>query len=305
MTKAVFLIDGGPKIGLGHLRRSQRLMEAMAQRNVDCQLFLPDDMLSFRDDAKSWPGDLATLPAADIIVADSYRLPPDKVATWSRQYRLRVIVDDLADRILPAEVVINHNVNADELDYSAWKASRVLAGLSWSLVDPSFIAARDRRTAKSLNTILISFGGVAGDHGVETARAILTLAPDCMIHLVVPPKAAMPTWEHPNLTLLQAPDMATAMSDASIYVGAGGVTALEASAAGMALAVCCLYDNQIGVITRLRNMGLQAFPQYDPAQLAAAAAQILASPRRDNPLTEAFDGQGADRAADAILTMRA
>jgi len=305
MTTAVFLVDGGPKIGLGHLRRSQRLMDAMAQRQVSCRLFLPDDMLSFRADAEAWPADLEALPAADIIVADSYRLPADKVAAWSRHFRLRVIVDDLADRILPAEVVINHNVNADALDYSAWKAHRVLAGLSWSLVDPSFIAARQQRAAESLHTILISFGGVAGDHGIETARAILAAAPDCKVHLVVPPKAAMPAWQHPNLTLLQAPDMARAMASASIYVGAGGVTALEASAAGMALAVCCLYDNQIGVITRLRDMGLQAFSHYDAAQLAAAAVQILTTSRRDNPLTEAFDGRGADRAADAILTMLA
>lgn len=304
MTTAVFLLDGGPRIGLGHIRRSMRLMSALSAAGVTTRLFVPAEVAwpqAWGPRAEPWPADLADLPAADIVVADSYRLPEAAVRAWGRRFGIRVIVDDLADRALPAEVVLNHNINGASLDYSAWNAQRVLAGPQWALVDESFHDLRAVRSPDSSTRILVSFGGVESAAGAETAKAVFDRLPSASVDLVVPPGAAMPDISHPGLRLLPAPVMVDAMSNTGIFVGAAGVTVLEASAAGMSLCVCALYDNQAGVVAELCRLGFRAFANYDAGALAEAAVEEVRVGGCRNALSDLIDGQGAQRVARVLL----
>ena len=304
MNSAVFVLDGGPRIGFGHVRRGARLMAAMTGAGVSTRLFVPADAVlpeSWGLCAEPWPSDLSDLPAADIIVADSYRLTEQVVRNWRQRFGRRVIVDDLADRILPAEFVLNHNVNGQFLDYSAWRGAQVLAGPQWALVGEDFRAARHLRPSDMNTRILVSFGGADNAAGGETVHALFECMPSASVDLVVPPGAAVPNIRHPGLRCLVAPEMTEAMAGTGILVGAAGVTVLEAAAAGMSLCVCALHDNQTGVVSGLKRLGFTAFSGYDPRDLAAAAAEEVRAGGCRNMLSDVVDGQGARRVAHVLL----
>jgi spore coat polysaccharide biosynthesis predicted glycosyltransferase SpsG len=304
MTQALFVIDAGPTIGLGHLRRSLRLMEALKTQGVTCRLMLPGNTVLARgwDLAwEPWPTDLFRLPAADMIVADSNRLAPSVVEAWAGLCRLRVVFDDLAARVLPADVVINHNLYAGDLDYSPWGAKRVLAGLDWLMVDSAFVVAKSKRNPKALSRILVSFGGTDATAGPQTVKALLAANAEVEVDLVIPPGAAPPDFQHERMRLLMAPDMAEAMTEIGLYVGGAGVSALEATTAGLSLAVCAFTRDQLLATAYLRRYGVVAQDSFNPTALAESSLGLLSSGSIGNPFTNLIDGKGPERAAAAVL----
>lgn len=302
MKEALFLADGGPNIGLGHIRRCQRLAAAFADIGFHCRMLVPNPALAQCPGTDAWPADLRDLPQADVVVADSKRITQGHCEAWGAAGYLRVIVDDLNDRHLSADVVLNHNVYAASLDYSAWEARRLLLGIEWAIVDQSFAAAILRRSAVASRRILISFGGIAGSHAEDVARRLLRCSADIAVFMVIPPGAPEPALADARLTLLRAPDMAAAMAATDIYVGAAGITAMEAATAGMSLAVCALYPDQRLAVSQLSALKIAAFTEYDAAVLAQAAIDLTSCPT-GNPLAGRIDGSGADRVAAEISSL--
>lgn len=123
MGTAIVLADGGAEIGLGHLRRSLVLSSALTRHGWTVQLLVPDEgrrsLARHADvEAAPCPAELHELPAADLLVADSYRTDRPLCLAWKDRFAARVHIDDLADRPLDAELIVNPNIYGPELDYS-------------------------------------------------------------------------------------------------------------------------------------------------------------------------------------------
>jgi UDP-2,4-diacetamido-2,4,6-trideoxy-beta-L-altropyranose hydrolase len=302
MTKAVLFADGGAGVGLGHLRRTVQLMNALTYEGVGCRMFAPAGVQFSAPglSLEAWNPDDDS--RADFLVVDSYRLGADDVAALRKRFPMVVAIDDMADRNLLTDVVLNHNFHAATLDYSGWRARRTLLGPQWSLVDPGFSATRSRSKPPAPKRVLVSFGGVPTDHGEKLARTILRLSKTVVVDLVVPPQADPPSETSARLRVLRAPDMVEAMAQAHVYVGAAGVTALEAAAANVPMVVCALWDNQLPVIGALTAAGVPAFPQFMAEEMSQAAL-AEADRNGDSPVGSLFDGRGPQRAAVSILEL--
>ena len=309
--EAIILADSGPQVGLGHLRRSLVLATALGAAGASVRLLTPDDeaqRIARRSVAATapWPRDLSELPLADLLIVDSYRIDADTCRRWRSRFRIRVLVDDLADRDLDADIIVNPNSYAELLNYQDICSCTVLAGPDYALVDPAFAELRRLRRSDG-RRVLIAFGGTDdGTLGAAAAAALLRRS-DARVDLVASPLCpvgaaaqALARAESGRLRLHHRASMTDLMAKAVLYLGACGSTVWEASAAGLGLVVARTADNQALAQADLARRGMAAFEACEAERMPEATARWLAAPA-PNPLSTAIDGRGAARAAAAIL----
>ena len=297
--RVTHLVDCGQQAGLGHLRRQLVLADALSSRGAVCRFGLSDP--EPRIDlgaavAEVFPWDRSDLPrgGADALVVDSYQVDPARLA---RGGPVLAVMDDLADRPMAADILINHNAYGESCDYRCYDVGKVLAGPRFSMVSKSFPALRGTPGT----AILVSFG--ATDDGrlsrdlIAALRAQLPHVPILVALMGVAPdhRAAL---ENLGAELRVSRPLEEAMAEARIYVGSAGFSLLEALAAGRPPIACCIADNQRLNVDFLLRYGLPAFEQPSPAEMARAAARCYASPQRVK--VAEFDGLGAERVAQEI-----
>jgi spore coat polysaccharide biosynthesis predicted glycosyltransferase SpsG len=309
MIRASFVIDTGPTVGLGHLSRSLILLDALARQGVACRLYCTDPAAarSLERDAEPTPQPLSGLPKTDLIVCDSYRLGAADYMAMRSQARLLAALDDTADRPLPVDIVINHNLYAPQLDYAAVSPAKILAGPDYALVNDKVIAAAHQHAKQAPdNTVVISFGGTDdGTRAAETAIALLPLT-DARLDLIVAASRtpcgainALPRKYPGRVVLHHGADVPALLARAKLYVGAAGMMSFEAFAIGVNLVVVPIAENQRPGAEALKNYGHDMAPSYDPAWLAKLAAWRLKTP--PSIRLAPIDGKGPDRLADALL----
>lgn len=307
--RASFVVDSGPTIGLGHLSRSLLLLDALARKGVACRLFTADPAAadSLGRDAEPLPHPLAHLPKTDLVVCDSYRLSEQDFAALRGRCRLLAALDDTAERPLPVDIVINHNLYAAQLAYEAVSTAKVLAGPDYALVnDKVMAAAHDHRTRAPDNAAVISFGGTDdGTLAAQVAAELLARSDACLDVIVAAsrePGAAIRALveRHPDRVILHhGADVPALLARARLYLGAAGMMSFEAFAIGLNLVVVPIAENQRPGAEALLRYGHEMVPQFDAARMAALAAQRLKSPP---VITLApIDGKGPDRLAAALL----
>ena len=297
--RVTHLVDSGPQVGLGHLRRQLVLAEALTARGAICRFGLSDPQVGIELPAcvaATFAWDCRELPreGVDALVVDSYRVDPTLLEPGRP---VVVAMDDLAERPLAADLVVNHTAYGDLCDYSAYRAGRLLAGPRFAMVGAAFRALRERSAAG----LLVNFG--ATDDGrfalplVVALRSCLPQVPILVALMRVAPeqRAAL---EALGVDIRVARPLEEAMAEARVFVGAAGVSLLEALAAGRMPVVCAIADNQRINVEFLRKRGLPAFPQSDPQAMAQAVLECYPSPVA--VAVPELDGLGAERVAEAI-----
>jgi UDP-2,4-diacetamido-2,4,6-trideoxy-beta-L-altropyranose hydrolase len=308
-----FITAAGPGIGLGHLRRCSALASALSARGV-----IPRLIVDGRVDA-SGTVDLASIPwirepalavealeqwKAGAVIVDAYDADETLFAALRLKIGLVVAIDDLADRRLPVDVVVNGSVAAGASAYRVLPDTTLLLGSRYALLDPAFAAPPPARpVAARVQRALITLGGDAPAEALEAAvRALRTAAPLAAIDLVVGPftragdgdDAGVTT--HRGLTSLRA-----LMITADLAVCGGGMTLSECLATGTPTVAICLASNQRPNINALRAAG--AIVVGDDG-LEAAVRQVAESPTLRETLAARgralVDGAGANRVASAV-----
>lgn len=310
-SQVLFVCDGGPEIGGGHVMRSLSLAQALIEAGAACA-FLDGPAVSSVLDAFAPPEVLrVTDPAAypcDWVVLDSYRATLDEEAGWRTASRLAVI-DDLG-RAHEADLVIDPSFGAHP---SAYGPVRAVTGPMYALVRPAFAALRQQalsRRADPPRRALIAFG--LTDVGGITARALDILLPLAEgVALEVVTGSGAPSL--PQLRKMAASgavhlhvdlrDMAALSARADIAVGAGGGSIWERAVLGLPSIVLALAQNQVPMTRALDEAG--ALMESDPDGLADVWRRLLSDADLRHSLSvnsaALCDGLGAQRAAQAIL----
>lgn len=308
--KAVFLTECGATSGLGHLRRCQVLARTMMADGWACRFALSDaNMVSAVQaegfDAQPWRDDGLDMAPADVLVVDGYHYDPQLFTRWRGHVGVSLVVDDLAEHPVPADVVLNHNVYGAELDYSAYGAKVVIGGPDYALVDAKFfLAAKKVRPLPA--HMLVSFGGIDdGRFALPVAETLLAGRVDVVVEVVISPAQtisadllSLKDQFCDRLVVHHGVDMADVMSRCHVLVGAAGLTVLEALAAGLELAVCATVDNQRINVAALRKLNVAAFDNFDPLALSVAALAAVMVERR--AVRAIVDNHGPKRIIDVL-----
>jgi UDP-2,4-diacetamido-2,4,6-trideoxy-beta-L-altropyranose hydrolase len=346
-------VDASMTIGLGHLKRCLSLAAALAARGagvrfvardlgVDvaantraagfaCEV-LPAPRGAVRPSAvphAHWAGVDAALDAEqtlqalgpcrpDWVLVDHYSLD----AEWHRALasgcgaRLAV-VDDVADRALAADVLIDHNHSADHrLKYGALLPAEaaILGGPRYALLGPSYATAPRYAFSPQVRSIGIFMGGAdAGGHSSGAWRA-------CREHAGFGGRIEIAaTHSNPHGAALRAlckADAATTLTLDSpsleaffarhdIQIGAGGGATWERCCIGVPTVASAIAENQLSVLVPLRDLGVLRVSSAAPSDLGRELRALIDQPALRESLAQRarqlVDGLGAGRVADYLI----
>lgn len=332
--------DAGPRIGSGHVSRLLALARAWNASGGRSVLLTYSPSAALRAAAGAAGAELVELPAAHpdprdlgaleaAVAASSGGKPWIAVDGYSfdsayyaavRAAGARVLaVDDtvrLAD--YPVDALLNQNPGAEAYEYPLPAEALALLGPRWALLSPDFAdVGANRRMSPHATRLLVSFGGS------DPADAS-TLAVNALKRLAAPPETVVVVGpDNPRADALtrlaaglpvrieRAADMPALMAWADAGLIGGGVTLLEACAAGLPSLAATLAPNQEPGSALLAERGavnlLGKADAISEPQLADALGGLLAAPGARESLAKAsrtvVDGCGTERVVGALKTL--
>jgi spore coat polysaccharide biosynthesis predicted glycosyltransferase SpsG len=190
---------------------------------------------------------LGEASAADIVIVDSYDVQARHLDALRRGGVRVLVLDDLADRPLPATWLLNPGVN-DATCYRGLTDANLLLGPAYALLRSQFRGLPPRPAFTRVRRVLVTFGG--SDSLGLTARAVRALdaIPGPLEVRIVAGLLAGAALSvsacHRVEVLRDVTDMAGLMQWADLAVSAAGQTIFELAAAGCPAVCLVAADNQ-------------------------------------------------------------
>jgi UDP-2,4-diacetamido-2,4,6-trideoxy-beta-L-altropyranose hydrolase len=333
----VLRADASASIGTGHLVRSRTLAEALMTRGWRATIAtreLPDELADglvragiailrvSGDAAGTEPTEIGAGVGGEVtlVVGDHYGLDSDWFDGMRRHLpgAALMAIDDLADRPLPVDLVLDQNLGASAARYATLvpPGTRILAGPAYALLRPEFAAARERGRTRdgTVERILIFFSGA--DAPDVTSRAVLGVAGiglpvDVVVGAAYPHLGGLEeivagqpaTRLHVNTAA-----MAELMDEADLAIGAASSASWERCALGLPALLVTLADNQVDAERLLVEAGAAESIGWHDALTAAdidrAVRALCADPGRVAGMASAAaavtDGRGTERVVAEI-----
>ncbi|WP_088281764.1 UDP-2,4-diacetamido-2,4,6-trideoxy-beta-L-altropyranose hydrolase [Ideonella sp. A 288] len=332
--------DASTALGWGHVKRCLALAQALRDRGADVRFVSsPGDLdvpamvaaAGFGGRCLRPTGDdaadtLAALGdwAVDAVVVDHYRLAAD----WHQRVRAATgaclaVIDDLADRPLAPDLLIDHNPAPDHA--AKYRAvlqceAELCGGPRWALLDAVYADHARHRLQPRVRSLGVFMGGTDADD--VSSWAVWACRHEAGWS---GPIEIASTSGNPSLGALQAlsaadagvtllldqPNLADFHVRHDLQIGAGGGATWERCCLGVPAIVLVCADNQRHSVPWLAEAGAALTGDAigrTPAQATALAAmvrQLIDSAAARETLHRGalalVDGQGARRVADRLL----
>jgi UDP-2,4-diacetamido-2,4,6-trideoxy-beta-L-altropyranose hydrolase len=332
--RILFVVDAGPRVGGGHVMRSLTLAGALGGQGAACAFMGPPAVSAVLDAfapgaarleaVSTEPRDLATAIGAeqfDAVVFDHYGLGAREHRAMG-QGRPVLVIDDLADRELGADVVVDSGPARKAEDYAGLvpEGARLLLGPNFAPVRPEFAALRETALAwrgEPVQRLLVSMG--LTDLGGITARIVERLRPrigeaglDIVLGAGTPSLAGLSKIARKDARLaihVDTPHMARLTAEADIAIGGAGSSTWERCTLGLPTLQVILAENQRAAAEAMVERGAAllvdaAVRDFD-AQFDRGLTRLLIDAKLRRKLaarsSELCDGEGAARTATAFL----
>lgn len=332
--RILFAVDAGPRVGGGHVMRSLTLAGALGAQGATCAFIAPPAVAALLDAfapaatrlaaASTEPRDLAAAVGAeqfDAVVFDHYGLSSRDHRAIG-QGRPALVIDDLADRPLGADIVVDSGPARRAADYEGLlpESARLLLGPNFAPVRPEFAALRETALAwrgEPVQRVLVAMG--LTDVGGITARIVERLrlrvgeiGLDVVLGAGAPSLAGLSkiARRDPRLALhVDTPHMARLTAEADIAVGGAGSSTWERCTLGLPTLQVILAENQRAAAGAVAALGAALVVDLAAADFEAQFDRGLTRLMVDDGLrrtlaersSELCDGQGAARTATAFL----
>lgn len=324
----LFLTVAGAGAGLGHVKRCAALGSALAGLGAHVRFAVAGDAERLGTmglplpglEALQWTG-AARLALgaverfrADLVVVDAYGATDDLLRALRTRGALVAAIDDLSDRELPVDVVVNGAYHAERSPYADVPGRLLLLGPRYALLDPAFAELPRRAIRPAVSRVLVTLGGEDAGTALDAAVAAVERAlPMAAIDLVAGPfahagfargsRVETPRVETPRIeTHRGLPSLRGLLLEADIAVTGAGMTLYECLAAGTPAVAVPLADNQRPNFDELTGVGLVLPGQPD---LSAAVERLASDAPLRASMTErgraVVDGCGAARVATELL----
>ncbi|KQY35783.1 UDP-2,4-diacetamido-2,4,6-trideoxy-beta-L-altropyranose hydrolase [Caulobacter sp. Root487D2Y] len=339
-SRILFITDAGPSVGGGHVMRCLTLARALEDAGAACTFLVTPAARAVFDAFGGGISHIVTDEVTqaelvecaaqvarthDAVVIDHYGLSaPDHRAIAGG--RPTLVIDDLADRPLAADLVLDSGPARKAADYDGLVPphAELLLGPSHAPVRPAFAALRKAALARRANAppvrrVLVSLG--LTDLGGITGRVVELMLPlmgEAVLDVVLGAGApSLPglsdlAVREPRLALhVDSQDMPRLTLEADLAVGAGGSTSWERCVLALPTLLLVLAANQGEASRALAGAdAVLALDVADPdfeAAFADAFSRLLADPLLRDRLSAASaaicDGRGAARVAAHFLDL--
>ena len=283
--------------------------------------------VTWRQDAEETIQVLTKYDKYNLLIVDHYALDHNWLASVRPYFANILVIDDLADRRLDCDVLLDQTFGrrVDDYQHLMPKYCKALLGARYALLRPQFAMRRQeaiiRRAGQSCtcDRILVSMGGMDPDdltsfvlHGLEKIPWLNSVAVDVILGSNAPnieevkknaSRSKLSVSVHSGID-----DMAEFMLKADLAVGAGGTTAWERCCLGLPTLMVITADNQKFLVKSLTSVGaavnLGESSQLTAESFAEAVDSLFRQEGRYKKMvTAAFaicDGLGAERVAREI-----
>ena len=352
MPRVAFRTDASSQIGTGHVKRCGALAAALLDLGADVLLvdrdhgIATEPMLDARIRKVRLPSPQGAMPASSVPHAawagvgqaedaeafiDAVKdFTPDWVVVdhyafdghWHDAVRSALgckilVIDDLADRSLSADIVVDHNLRADTRRFYQHRLTRpakVLDGPRFALLGPAYVKAPRYSFRDGVESIGIFMGG--SDFLSMSTVALDALDATGFVGSVeIATTSANPTLEslrirasaRPATSItIDQPDLAAFFARHDLQIGAGGGASWERCCIGVPTIATPWADNQKAVLEELSAAGAVTYVAKPlTAALTNAITQLIADPNLRRALATIsctlVDGRGAERVGLAML----
>lgn len=353
--------DASPRIGLGHVKRCLSLAQALLGAGAKICLVARDLGVDIRALARSydvevellappqqsvpaateiphahwaevtWQQDVADTVfalarrAVDWIVVDHYAFDARWHEAMRRQLGVPIaVVDDLADRNLSAELLVDQNHAADHRrKYQGRIASsaRILGGPRFALLSSAYRSAARYELNVTCRSLGIFMGGIdAANWSSVALRACrdqagfdgdIAIATTSANPNIAELRALCERWPRTTLEVDLA-DLSGFFARHDLQIGAGGGATWERCCIGPPTLAFVCAENQRVVIDELRELGAIATlpPTVEPSEqsIGAALRRLLSDADERRHISARaralVDGRGAERVAFYMAAAR-
>ena len=333
---AILRADAAQAVGSGHVLRCCTLAAELGRRGWTVELATRDLDPALARVARAAGASITALPpglapgdepaylatqaagAVALVVVDHYGLG----SAWHRAARgwagRLVAIDDLVDRELAVDVLLNPNLGMTAERYAGLlpPGTVMLAGPKYALVDPAFAAARRAGRARDgrVGRLLVFISGTDPQDATRRAAegaAVLGVPVDVVVGATYPHRDRLRAWaagRHGVEVHVDTREMAALMARADVAVGAAGTASWERCTVGLPTVLVIVADNQVENARRLEQAGaalnLGRVASVEATEISAALTALAADPSRVQAMSAAAaaitDGEGARRVADAL-----
>ncbi len=322
LALAAALREQGFAVEFLQRRQAGDAFDAVARAGFAAHAVPAPDPVEAASDARACHQVLGGRVAAELLVLDHYRLGADWVARMRAHARCVLVIDDLADRALGADLLLDQNWHDEPAQrYRGWlpPGALMLFGPGYALLRAEFATARAGLRVRDgrLRRVVIAFGGSdPADATGACVDAIHAARPDLQLDVIIgagaPQAAALQArWSStPGVEVTRgAQDIARRFALADVFVGAGGSMTWERACLGLPGITLPIADNQQALCQRLAQAGEGIdLGLFRPAALQAlmpALQSLDADPARLRAMGQGLaarcDGQGAARVARAVV----
>jgi UDP-2,4-diacetamido-2,4,6-trideoxy-beta-L-altropyranose hydrolase len=359
--KVIFRTDASVKIGSGHVMRCLTLADALREQGAECQFIcrkheghmmplierrsysvkaLPAPTNIFNSTADpahaawlgcDWEEDAEQTKQAvgadvvDWLIIDHYALDRRWHQDLRRSTKHLMIIDDLADRPLDCDLLLDQNFGSSPSRYAGLLSENCLQlhGPEYALLKPVYAERRAKMRQRSgdIQRVLIYFGGGV-DHADLAGQVVRVFDSNDLaeIHLDIVVSAA-----YAHLSSLQAfatlrgnvslhsllPDLVDLMAQADLAIGAGGATTWERCCIGLPSIVISIAENQRPACEALARAGLIRYlgdaSSVSVSEVQSVVRQFSEDTQRMCALSAAsmklVDGKGVHKVAEAIFAI--
>ncbi len=346
-----FRVDASFSLGFGHLSRCLVLADAFVRLGAKCVFltrlrggpFISEIerkghkvlLLPQRADDNSFFGVTEEQEVEDVLEAlETLCRVPDWLVVdhygatemWHRAVRKNckrlMVIDDLADRAIDADLILNQNLYANPSAYRGLsKGACLLAGAAYSLLRPEFQLERPNALARRRSPgrrVLVSLGG--GDPSGMTVPIVSALTDDtplnatslCIV-LGLGAASCMPVVEKllqgspgDHRVVFNAQNMAVLMAESDLCIGAAGSSAWERCCLGLPSLTFVFAENQFQAARALSKIGATIEMNSNTLpMLRPLIDELLLDPARLRDMGEraagVTDGHGVERVMQSML----
>lgn len=336
LKRALFRCDAGRSIGAGHVTRCLALAEPLANRGWSITFAVSPQTLEtvravngdpriavqpITNAPQQEPQALCNLSGGgcDLLTVDHY----GRDATFERACRAFaktiMVLDDGTGREHDCDVLVDAAATGPDAYYEYMPSgARVLAGPAYAMMRRAFVERRQtslaRRDGRLVNEILVMFGAT-DPHNVTCMAldALETVSGDARITVALSSNAPHLASIKRRATdkirvIIDNDDMAGAMAEADLAIGAPGASAYERAVLGLPAVQVTLAENQQGIANLMLGAGAAADAGRLGDKTASRLAALTAAMMRDSDLrirtamaaADLIDGRGPSRVVEAV-----
>jgi len=333
--KMVFRLDANNKIGIGHLMRCFALSQELIRRGNECIFYSKisnDELISKIEEQNvlvkrisedvSIKQDLKDLISycryndVDWVFTDHYGLNEDYIKSI-KQNGLNVFsIDDTVQMYYYSDIVLNQNVDALDLIYSAEDNTDFLLGPDYVLLRDELLIRGKKIFNDEVKNVLISFGGADKDNlTYKVLKVLHEKFKDLRFNVVIGP---MNNYyedfsdfsnRNENIDIFRSPEnIEEIYLNSDIAVGAGGSSCYEHAYFGIPGVILSTAKNQVNLSRELDNRGVSIYlgskEDFNKHRLVNTFSKVLNDSdmrldMRDNGLN-LIDGLGKVRVVDFL-----